>query len=76
MKSKYFSFLIRLWTSENDHNTSWHISLESPGSGEKRYFANLDYLMTYFENLMRKYSISNGDSECNLSHQSSFDLEK
>ena len=53
MESMYYSFLIRLWASENNANSTWHISLESSETGEKFIFAHLDDLMNFFENLTR-----------------------
>jgi hypothetical protein len=52
MASKYYSFLVRLWESENDGDSIWHFSLESSESGEKQFFSNLGELMNFFENLI------------------------
>jgi len=60
MESKYYSFLVRLWESEDKDRSAWHISLESPESGEKQYFASLDDLLEYFEMLMNVPSVSRG----------------
>ena len=67
MVSKYHSFLVRIWKTENNHNTTWHISLESPAGGEKRYFSNLDDLHDFFANLMRQPSVVWGDPEGDFS---------
>ena len=52
MEPKYYSFLVRFREAENSNASSWHISLESPESGEKQYFFNLVDLMKFFEKLM------------------------
>jgi hypothetical protein len=63
MESKYYSFLVRLWESENDGDSTWRISLESSESGEMQYFTSLGELLNFFENLMRANSVSSGSTE-------------
>ena len=65
MESKYHSFMVRLWTSENDDDSTWHISLESTASGEMLIFANLNELLGFFENLMRVPTVSREDTKDN-----------
>jgi hypothetical protein len=67
METKYHSFLVRLWTSEKNDDSTWHISLESSESGEKLVFANLNDLLDYFENLLVEPSVLRGDTESEIS---------
>ena len=63
MDLKYHSFLVRLWTSGNNAETTWHISLESSTTGEKRFFASVDELNEFFANIMGIPSTLKGDAE-------------
>jgi hypothetical protein len=63
MAPKYHSYLLRLWTSGNNAESTWHISLESSETGEKRFFANLDDLVHFFENLTGAPSALQVDAE-------------
>jgi hypothetical protein len=67
MESKYYSFLVRLWESENEGNSTWHISLESSESREKQYFTSLGELLSFFENLIGVPSVSRGNTEGDVS---------
>jgi hypothetical protein len=58
MESKYYSFLVRLWTSGNGDST-WHISIESSKTGEKQIFVNLEDLHEFFRNLTDASSVLN-----------------
>ena len=62
MESKYHSFLVRLWTSGN-HDSTWHISIESSQTGEKQNFANLEDLYQFFGNLTGVTLMFNKDTE-------------
>jgi len=62
METRYHSFLVRLWTSGNSDPT-WHISLESSQTGEKKIFANLEGLHEFFENLVGELSVMRGAAE-------------
>jgi hypothetical protein len=46
-KSRYISFLLRLWLADDDGDPVSRLSLESPLSGECKGFANLDELLSY-----------------------------
>lgn len=48
---RYFSYLLRLWETENEAQSVWRVSLELPATGERRGFASLDELFAY---LMRE----------------------
>jgi hypothetical protein len=63
METKYHSFLLRIWTSGNNAESTWHISLDSSTTGEKQIFATLDDLTLFFENLMGTPSVLRGDAE-------------
>ena len=67
METKYYSFLVRLWESENNGDSIWRISLESSESREKQYFSNLDELLCFFENLIGIPSVPRGNTEGDLS---------
>jgi hypothetical protein len=46
-RSGYLSYLIRMWKSKTKRGWLWRGSLEDPGSGERRTFANLDHLIAF-----------------------------
>ncbi len=43
----YLSYLLRLWQEGEGQATTWRASLESPHTGERKGFANLDDLFTF-----------------------------
>lgn len=52
MKNKYYSFLLRLWKSEQIENAvTWRASLESTDSTERIIFADIDELVEYINQL-------------------------
>jgi len=52
MKNKYYSFLLRLWKSEQKENTvTWRASLESTDPTERIIFADIDELVEYINQL-------------------------
>ncbi|MFO7682631.1 MAG: hypothetical protein R6X34_21550 [Chloroflexota bacterium] len=46
---QYFSYLLRLWETEDEAQHVWRASLEFPATGERRGFASLDELFLYLE---------------------------
>lgn len=46
-KTHYLSYLLRLWETSNDGEQIWRASLESPGSGKRRGFADLAELIDF-----------------------------
>lgn len=46
---RYLSYMLRLWQTSSDGEQIWRASLESPGTGERRGFANLKDLFDYLE---------------------------
>ena len=75
MEAKYHSFLVRLWKSESNDDPSWHVSLESPETGEKQHFANLDDLLEFFENLTREPLAPGENIAGNFDHPISTETE-
>jgi len=69
MDSMYHSFLVRFWTSENNEDPIWHISLESSKTREKRFFTNLEDLVDYFETLMKLPSALSGNPQVETAQQ-------
>ena len=45
----YLSYLLRLWMVEATDGTRWRASLESPITGERLGFQDLEALFTYLE---------------------------
>ena len=45
--SDYISYLLRVWQTSDEENVAWRASLESPHTGERIGFANLDKLFTF-----------------------------
>jgi hypothetical protein len=46
-KRRYASYLLRLWSIEDEGRLVWRASLESPHTGERWGFASLDALFTF-----------------------------
>lgn len=45
----YLSYLLRLWRVSGEGEAPWRASLESPHTGERRGFANLDRLCEFLQ---------------------------
>jgi hypothetical protein len=45
----YLAYLLRLWRVNDDGKPVWRASLESPHTGERRGFANLELLFAFLE---------------------------
>lgn len=43
----YFSYLLRIWQSENQVDDEWFASLEDPKSREVIYFKNMDEMFSF-----------------------------
>lgn len=63
MGLKYHAFMLRLWTSEINGDSTWHISMESAESGEKKIFANIDDLYCFLKDLLGISSVLEGDNK-------------
>jgi len=46
-KPRYMSYLLRLWETSDGGEQIWRASLESPGSGKRRGFADLAELIDF-----------------------------
>jgi len=46
---RYLAYMLRLWQVSSDGEPIWRASLESPHSGERRGFANLEMLFAFLE---------------------------
>ena len=56
-RARYLSYLLRLLSAEREGNPAWRVSLQSPHAAEWLNFADLEALMNYLEDELRK---SNG----------------
>jgi hypothetical protein len=45
----YLAYLLRLWRVNDDGKAVWRASLESPHTGERHGFANLERLFAFLE---------------------------
>ncbi len=52
-ESCYISFLLRLWLADDDGHPVGRASLESPLTGERKGFSNLDDLCRYLQLLTK-----------------------
>jgi hypothetical protein len=50
-KAHYHSYLLRLWRTEGLGDVGWRASLESPETGQRIGFANLEQLFVYLMDL-------------------------
>lgn len=48
----YHSFLLRMWVTRSYTDTFWHISLESPHTGQKYVFHSLADMMSFLRKRM------------------------
>jgi hypothetical protein len=44
---RYLSYLLRLWQTSDGDRQVWRVSLESPGTGERRGFAGLEEMLDF-----------------------------
>jgi hypothetical protein len=45
----YLAYLLRLWRVNDEEGPVWRASLESPHTGERHGFANLELLFAFLE---------------------------
>lgn len=45
----YLSYLLRLWQVKGRQGWTWQASLESPATGKRQGFHNIDSLMTFIQ---------------------------
>jgi hypothetical protein len=48
-QQRYLAYMLRLWQISSDGEPIWRTSLESPHSGERHGFANLEMLFAFLE---------------------------
>lgn len=51
MTSTYFSYLLRIWQSDEQDDKTWLASLEVPGTHKLFTFQNLELLLEFIRNL-------------------------
>ena len=55
-RTRYLSYLLRMWQTSDGRVQVWRASLETPGSGERRGFASLDDLVRFLRNQASAHS--------------------
>lgn len=68
-RRRYLAYMLRLWEAGSDGNLDWRASLESPHTGERHGFANLEALFGFLEEKMddqpqRKEQPSESNERC------------
>jgi hypothetical protein len=48
----YFSYLLRIWKSDESGQTVWRLSLVDTLGGEPSYFTSLEAMQTYLQGVM------------------------
>jgi hypothetical protein len=48
----YYSFLLRMWQTQDGDSFVWQASLEQPGTGERRGFADVQDLFQFLTHQM------------------------
>jgi hypothetical protein len=46
---RYLAYMLRLWQVSSDGHPIWRTTLESPHTGERHGFANLELLFAFLE---------------------------
>jgi hypothetical protein len=59
----YMAFLLRLWRVDEVDGVQWRASLEEPGTGERRGFADIDRLCAFLEEQCGGTSSHSSDSD-------------
>jgi hypothetical protein len=62
-RSRYLSYLLRLWQTGDAEEQTWRASLESPGDRERRGFASLEALFEFLTTQTGVESREGRDSE-------------
>jgi hypothetical protein len=58
----YVAYLLRLWPVRNGESTQWRASLESPYSGERHGFVDLEAMLAFLEQEVRKRQGERGEA--------------
>jgi hypothetical protein len=53
-RPRYLSYLLRLWQVKSRRGWNWRASLESPITGKRRGFQNIDGLMDFIQEQTRQ----------------------
>jgi hypothetical protein len=48
---RYYAYLLRLWRTKYQGQWQWHASLESPHTGERQSFTDLEKCFTFLREL-------------------------
>jgi hypothetical protein len=59
----YLAYMLRLWQAAGNDETAWRASLESPHTGERQGFSNLELLFAFLEEKTAGKSSSAQDPE-------------
>jgi hypothetical protein len=59
----YLAYMLRLWQAGSDGGFVWRASLESPHTGERQGFSNLELLFAFLEEKTAEYLQSAGEGE-------------
>jgi len=62
-EGRYFSYMLRVWETTNGERRIWRASLESPGSGERRGFGNLQSLIAFLEDQTEAQDAQDGERD-------------
>lgn len=60
--SDYISYLLRVWQTSSEGSVAWRASLESPHSGERIGFADLNKLFAFLRQQTGAVDDSDGDT--------------
>lgn len=59
----YVSYLLRMWQAQDNGDWVWRASLESPQTGQRWVFANLDEALAFVRRQSSELSAGRGDCE-------------
>jgi hypothetical protein len=48
-RQDYLAYMVRLWRAEEDGGPVWRASVESPHTGERQTFANIELLIAFLK---------------------------
>lgn len=60
---RYFSYLLRLWSTDVQGQPAWRASLESPHTGERLGFASLERLFAFLADQTTKPTCSDSATD-------------
>lgn len=62
-RCRYLSYMLRMWETSDGESQIWRASLESPGSGQRRGFADLQSLMDFLADQTERQDEHDGERE-------------